>query len=223
MAPSLFREIKRVSFSCASPTSAAVRTSIHRRSIDVPPGGKVGDDQTPHLHLRDSQRTTKSQSSSNTKSHSPKSGRKSSQKLADLLSPGDSSRYLLNSSRYVLNDSAFLDIFPGSEPVSAPLPAEPSMFRSKTRDELAVLRPSSSTRSHDQVVVLRVSLHCKGCEGKVRKHISKMEGVTSFSIDLATKKVTVVGDVTPLGVLNSISKVKNAQLWPSPPRSSASF
>lgn len=27
-----------------------------------------------------------------------------------------------------------------------------------------------------QVVVLRVSLHCKGCEGKVRKHISRMEG-----------------------------------------------
>lgn len=24
--------------------------------------------------------------------------------------------------------------------------------------------------------MLRVSLHCKGCEGKVRKHISKMEG-----------------------------------------------
>lgn len=23
---------------------------------------------------------------------------------------------------------------------------------------------------------LRVSIHCKGCEGKVRKHISRMEG-----------------------------------------------
>ena len=81
-----------------------------------------------------------------------------------------------------------------------------------------------------QVVVLRVSLHCKGCAGKVRKHISKMEGVSSFDIDIATKKVTVVGDVTPLGVLNSISKVKSAQFWPdqslsslsTPPRASAS-
>jgi len=27
--------------------------------------------------------------------------------------------------------------------------------------------------------------------------------------------VTVVGDVTPLSVLASISKVKNAQLWPA--------
>ena len=48
-------------------------------------------------------------------------------------------------------------------------------------------------------------------------------GVTSFNIDFAAKKVTVKGDVTPLGVLNSVSKVKNAQFWPSPPRASASF
>ena len=40
-------------------------------------------------------------------------------------------------------------------------------------------------------------------------------GVTSFNIDFASKKVTVVGDVTPLSVLASISKVKNAQLWPA--------
>ena len=28
-----------------------------------------------------------------------------------------------------------------------------------------------------QVVVLRVSLHCRGCEGKLRKHISRMAGM----------------------------------------------
>nr|XP_043611187.1 protein SODIUM POTASSIUM ROOT DEFECTIVE 1 [Erigeron canadensis] len=80
----------------------------------------------------------------------------------------------------------------------------------------------SSARSRDQVVELRVSIHCKGCEGKVRKHISRMEGVKSFHIDLESKKVTVIGDVTPLSVLSSISKVKNAQLWPSPSSSSSS-
>ncbi|CAM0885650.1 unnamed protein product [Alopecurus aequalis] len=102
----------------------------------------------------------------------------------------------------------------------------------RAQDE--VVQRSSSTRRTQpgQVVVLRVSLHCKGCAGKVKKHIAKMEGVTSFDIDIATKKVTVVGDVTPLGVLNSVSKVKPAQFWPStpppgtsfpPPRASASF
>ncbi|OIT01983.1 PREDICTED: protein SODIUM POTASSIUM ROOT DEFECTIVE 3-like [Nicotiana attenuata] len=74
--------------------------------------------------------------------------------------------------------------------------------------------PSSSSPSGDQVVVLRVSLHCKGCEKKMRKHLSRMEGVTSFTIDFVAKKVTVTGNVTPLEVLASISKVKNAQLWP---------
>ncbi|XP_045798573.1 protein SODIUM POTASSIUM ROOT DEFECTIVE 2-like [Trifolium pratense] len=75
----------------------------------------------------------------------------------------------------------------------------------------------SKSDSSNQVVVLRVSLHCKGCEGKVRKHLSRMQGVTSFNIDFAAKKVTVVGDVTPLSVMASISKVKTAQIWPESP------
>ncbi|TVU06140.1 hypothetical protein EJB05_49335, partial [Eragrostis curvula] len=36
--------------------------------------------------------------------------------------------------------------------------------------------------------------------------------VTSFSIDLESKKVTVMGHVSPAGVLESISKVKKAEL-----------
>ncbi|KAG2705153.1 hypothetical protein I3843_05G036200 [Carya illinoinensis] len=66
-----------------------------------------------------------------------------------------------------------------------------------------------------QVVVMRVSIHCQGCAGKVKKHLSKMEGVTSFSIDVETKRVTVMGHVSPVGVLESISKVKKAEFWPS--------
>ncbi|XP_073010826.1 heavy metal-associated isoprenylated plant protein 35-like [Typha latifolia] len=65
-----------------------------------------------------------------------------------------------------------------------------------------------------QVVVMKVSIHCQGCAGKIRKHISKMEGVTSFSIDLESKRVTVMGHVSPVGVLESISKVKKAEFWP---------
>ncbi|KAL8204891.1 hypothetical protein R6Q57_010514 [Mikania cordata] len=64
----------------------------------------------------------------------------------------------------------------------------------------------------NQVVVLEVALHCRGCERKMKKHISKMEGVTSFKIEFAAKKVTVVGDVTPLAVLTSVLKVKNTKL-----------
>ncbi|KAG6468841.1 hypothetical protein ZIOFF_073534 [Zingiber officinale] len=40
------------------------------------------------------------------------------------------------------------------------------------------------------------------------------DGVTSFSIDLESKRVTVMGHVSPVGVLESISKVKKAEFWP---------
>ncbi|KAJ0975100.1 hypothetical protein J5N97_017065 [Dioscorea zingiberensis] len=73
--------------------------------------------------------------------------------------------------------------------------------------------PNPNNVATFQVVVMRVSLHCQGCAGKVKKHISKMEGVTSFSIDLESKRVTVMGHVSPDGVLESISKVKKAEFW----------
>ncbi|XP_009354578.3 protein SODIUM POTASSIUM ROOT DEFECTIVE 1-like [Pyrus x bretschneideri] len=108
-----------------------------------------------------------------------------------------------------------------SSNVPPQVPSKPRGSMSSNGHCSTVLK-SSSTSSRHQVVVLRVSLHCKGCEGKVRKHLSKMEGVTSFSIDFQTKRVTVVGDVTPLGVLSSVSKVRKSQLWPSPTSSSPS-
>ncbi|KAM0936884.1 putative heavy metal-associated domain, HMA, heavy metal-associated domain superfamily [Dioscorea sansibarensis] len=73
--------------------------------------------------------------------------------------------------------------------------------------------PNPNNITTFQVVVMRVSLHCQGCAGKVKKHISKMEGVTSFSIDLEAKRVTVMGHVSPDCVLESISKVKKAEFW----------
>ncbi|GKA70206.1 heavy metal-associated domain, HMA containing protein [Tanacetum coccineum] len=75
--------------------------------------------------------------------------------------------------------------------------------------------PLSSANQVIEVVVMRVSIHCQGCAGKVKKHLSKMEGVTSFSIDLENKMVTVMGRVSPLAVLESMSKVKKAELWPN--------
>ncbi|XP_066314895.1 protein SODIUM POTASSIUM ROOT DEFECTIVE 2-like [Miscanthus floridulus] len=67
-----------------------------------------------------------------------------------------------------------------------------------------------------KTVELRVSMHCYGCAKKVQKHISKMDGVTSFEVDLENKKVVVIGDITPYEVLESISKVKFAELWVAP-------
>ncbi|GMN39026.1 hypothetical protein TIFTF001_008263 [Ficus carica] len=161
-------------------------------------------------------------------------------KAADLVTPPGSSRYLLG-------DTAFLEGLSDYDPVLALVPVGNKRNQSaattaaaaaaaEKQDQSTATKDSSSSHhskppSSNQVVVLRVSLHCRGCEGKVRKHLSRMEGVTSFNIDFAAKKVTVVGDVTPLSVLASISKVKNAQFWtkevvsfsPAPPPANSSL
>lgn len=153
-----------------------------------------------------------------------------STKTSDLITytPPGSTRYLLGGNGHKNANPSF-EIFPDFDPVLALVPAaadDNGESKKKTiiDHDVKIDQPSSSSsskpssssssfRSPDQVVVLRVSLHCRGCEGKVRKHISRMPGVKSFNIDFAAKKVTVTGDVTPVGVLASISKVKTAQLW----------
>ncbi|KAK7345650.1 hypothetical protein VNO77_16258 [Canavalia gladiata] len=124
------------------------------------------------------------------------------------------------STRSLLSHKALLDGSSDNDPVLALTTVDnknPQLVHQYETNPASKLSTSSHPKSDssNQVVVLRVSLHCKGCEGKVRKHLSRMQGVSSFNIDFAAKKVTVVGDVTPLSVLESISKVKNAQLWPA--------
>jgi len=41
-------------------------------------------------------------------------------------------------------------------------------------------------------------------------------GVSSYKVDLETKMVMICGDILPLEVLESVSKVKTAELWNSP-------
>ncbi|XP_073132531.1 heavy metal-associated isoprenylated plant protein 32 [Henckelia pumila] len=77
--------------------------------------------------------------------------------------------------------------------------------------------PTLAFQLKPKIVVMKVSMHCNGCARKVEKHISKLEGVTSYQVDLETKMVVVSGDIVPFEVLESVSKVKNAQLWENNP------
>nr|XP_015899484.1 protein SODIUM POTASSIUM ROOT DEFECTIVE 1 isoform X2 [Ziziphus jujuba var. spinosa] len=131
--------------------------------------------------------------------------RRSFAKPLDLITPPGSSRYLLSDNNSILFDDY--------DPVLALASFGNKKNQSVVDQEEAInaAKDDSPSESEPQVVVLRVSLHCKGCEGKVRKHLSRMKA----------KKVTVVGDVTPLSVLASVSKVKTAQFWPAPAASSA--
>ncbi|CAM8976932.1 unnamed protein product [Rhodiola kirilowii] len=176
---------------------------------------------------------TASRKSTSLSDQAASAGRKSCATLVDSVrksscikpsayfTPHDSTRYLLSKE-------------PDRQPALAPAECknfvtadhskaggEKLVRSSSLKNEAPLFFPSSDKYyspfriNSDQVVVVRVSLHCKGCAGKVKKHISRLEGVTSYKVDFDEKKVIVVGDVTPLEVLASISKVRTAQLLPS--------
>ncbi|XP_010517007.1 PREDICTED: protein SODIUM POTASSIUM ROOT DEFECTIVE 2-like isoform X2 [Camelina sativa] len=129
----------------------------------------------------------------------------------DLINnPVGSTRFLLGSDPdSISGGSAVQDPVKTVEAVVAPADENKTLTEEK--------KTTCDTGDSDQqLVVLKVSLHCRGCEGKVRKHLARMQGVTSFNIDFAAKKVTVIGNITPLEILDSISKVKNAQFWTTP-------
>ena len=67
-------------------------------------------------------------------------------------------------------------------------------------------------------------MHPKHTNKKCIKHYANLSlslslsvgvcaGVTSYQVDLETKTVVVIGDVVPFEVLESVSKVKSAELW----------
>jgi hypothetical protein len=138
------KDMKRVSFSCSSSASAAISNSIIRHST----------------HLRDPKR--KKPDNSNKKSKSPPQNlTKPSKKL---ISPQDSSRYLLKSSRLQFDESvpSFIDLFPEprlvsqSEPASIPasdlVPVKSSCTKVQSEIEnKPVMLRSCSTKTQDQV------------------------------------------------------------------------
>ncbi|KAG4967361.1 Protein SODIUM POTASSIUM ROOT DEFECTIVE 2 [Glycine soja] len=225
--------MKGIDLFCSSSGSTAVTSSMHHRStLHRSTKSFDHDRRKSQLHVPCSSQlpiNPKPYFEKHRKSSADKQNwdmrRKSSADVNDFYTHTHASADG-SSRRYLFGDGPFIEWVSESNKISAMVPSQHDVkvkdkLVVKNRNDLPTLRSSSSARSKDQVVVLRVSLHCKACEGKVRKHISKMEGVTSFSIDMETKKVIIVGDVTPLGVLASVSKVKNAQLWPSSTSSSS--
>ncbi|PWZ36589.1 Heavy metal-associated isoprenylated plant protein 20 [Zea mays] len=55
-------------------------------------------------------------------------------------------------------------------------------------------------------VEMKVYMHCDACERKVRRTISKVEGVGTVEVDREENKVTVTGDFEPEKVVRKIRK-----------------
>ncbi|GAV69319.1 HMA domain-containing protein [Cephalotus follicularis] len=64
-------------------------------------------------------------------------------------------------------------------------------------------------------------MSCGGCSGAVKRVLSKMEGVDSFEIDMEEQKVTVIGNVQPEAVFETVSKTgKQTAFWDAAPATS---
>ncbi|KAJ3694399.1 hypothetical protein LUZ60_009879 [Juncus effusus] len=69
-----------------------------------------------------------------------------------------------------------------------------------------------------QTHVLRVNIHCDGCRDKVKKLLTKIEGVFSVNIDVDLQKVTVVGNIDADTLIRKLNRAgKYAELWSNKP------
>jgi len=65
-----------------------------------------------------------------------------------------------------------------------------------------------------QKLEMRVPLYSYGCERKVRKALSRFQGLQSIDVDFYQQKVTVTGSVNQDQVLAAMKeKRKNSRLW----------
>ncbi|XP_073158551.1 heavy metal-associated isoprenylated plant protein 45 isoform X1 [Henckelia pumila] len=67
------------------------------------------------------------------------------------------------------------------------------------------------------IVELLVHMDCEGCEKRIRRAISKLDGVDSLEIDMDMQKVTVTGYVDKRRVLKLVRRTgRKAEFWPFP-------
>ncbi|XP_058767111.1 heavy metal-associated isoprenylated plant protein 23-like [Vicia villosa] len=75
-------------------------------------------------------------------------------------------------------------------------------------------------RKQLQTVELKVRMDCDGCELKVKKALSSINGVKSVEINRKQQKVTVMGYVEANKVLKKAKSTgKKAEIWPYVPYS----
>ncbi|KAF8768605.1 hypothetical protein HU200_007154 [Digitaria exilis] len=66
-------------------------------------------------------------------------------------------------------------------------------------------------------VEMNVHMDCDGCEKRVRKALSRLQGVSSVEIDMDRQKVTVTGYVDRREVLRAARRTgRAAEFWPWP-------
>jgi copper chaperone len=57
-----------------------------------------------------------------------------------------------------------------------------------------------------EVMEFKVTMHCEGCAGSVRRGLKRIPGVQSYTVDYAQQKATVVGTADPEEIMSQIRK-----------------
>ncbi|PUZ77087.1 hypothetical protein GQ55_1G342100 [Panicum hallii var. hallii] len=76
---------------------------------------------------------------------------------------------------------------------------------------------SSTLSNASSIVEMNVHMDCDGCEKRVKKAMSRLQGVSSVEIDMDRQKVTVTGRVDRREVLRAARRTgRAAEFWPWP-------
>ncbi|XP_024526904.1 uncharacterized protein LOC112345095 [Selaginella moellendorffii] len=76
---------------------------------------------------------------------------------------------------------------------------------------------ATTTTTSMQTVILKVGLHCEGCERRVKKALFNVKGTASVDVDKNREWIKVTGFVDPSKLLKAVKKTgKPVELWNYP-------
>ncbi|XP_027337433.1 copper transport protein ATX1-like [Abrus precatorius] len=67
-------------------------------------------------------------------------------------------------------------------------------MKATTNDNRSLLYMENLTLPLFQVVVITANMECNDCMGRVSRIVSKMTGLTEYTVDVTKKEVTIKGD-----------------------------
>ncbi|KAH7427686.1 hypothetical protein KP509_10G055100 [Ceratopteris richardii] len=134
--------------------------------------------------------------------------------LENLLCPSAQTSALVDHHNTEAQSSSSL-VMPKAGPLNPCQPSSP--LHTPVLSSLAQkLQQSDIAPCPAKVITVEAFIHCQGCARRIKKTLSKLEGVNTFHVDTDQHKVTVVGCLTEDEVLQSVRKgIKGTGLWPA--------
>ncbi|RDX83000.1 hypothetical protein CR513_36139, partial [Mucuna pruriens] len=93
-------------------------------------------------------------------------------------------------------------------------------MKATTNDNRSLLHMENLTLPSFQVVVIAANMGCNGCKERVTRLVSKITGLTEYTVDVRKKEVTIKGDfVAHCNLQGETFRNKTLQSAIDPPKS----